>query len=137
MISVLFVCVRNAGKSPMAAGMLQQLVDRSGVGDVEVRSAGIRAGGEPNALSVRALAEVGVDIADHRPQQVTDELLQSADRVIVLGGQAGVECFPGREVERWDTVQPSRFGLDGIERMRLIRDDLARRVAVLHADLTR
>lgn len=137
MTVVLFVCVRNAGKSPMAAGLLQRLVEREGPGDIEVRSAGTRASGEANALSVQALAELGVDIADHHPQQLTDELLQGADRVIMLGDQAEVGLVAGQEVERWDTVEPSRRGIDGIERMRLVRDDIARRVAALYADLSR
>jgi len=128
---VLFVCVRNGGKSPMAAGLLAQ----AGEGSVEALSAGTAPATAVNALSAEVLAEVGVDIGDHRPRLVTEELLGSADRVITLGREVQFDPPPGVEVESWDTDEPSLRGIDGIERMRLVRDDIARRVEALVAEL--
>lgn len=129
---VLFVCVRNGGKSPMAAGLLDHLTH----GAVEALSAGTDPGTSVNGLSVAALAEVGVDISDHVPAPVTDELLLGADRVITLGREARLDPPPGVVVECWDTDEPSRRGIDGLERMRLVRDDIARRAEALATELT-
>ena len=129
--SVLFVCVKNGGKSQMAAGLL-----RKAAGDtVEVQSAGTAPGDKVNALSAQTLLEVGVDITDQHPQQLTDDMVRNVDRVIVLGTDAHVEPVDGTPVEVWDTDEPSERGIDGIERMRLVRDDIARRVEVLAREL--
>jgi arsenate-mycothiol transferase len=122
--TVLFVCVKNGGKSQMAAGLMRQAVGDA----VSVDSAGTRAGVGLNALSVQSLADVGVDISAERPQQLTDDLVRAADLVVVLGGEATVEPVDGTPVEVWETDEPSRRGIEGPERMRLVRDDIARRV---------
>lgn len=122
--SVLFVCVKNGGKSQMAAGLMRKVA-----GDgVVVDSAGTQPGSSINALSAQVLLEVGVDIADQVPKQLTDDLIREADRVVVLGRDATVRSVGGTPVEVWDTDEPSERGIDGIERMRLVRDDIARRV---------
>lgn len=124
---VLFVCVKNGGKSQMAAGLMRDLAgDR-----VEVASAGTRPGAGLNALSVSALCEVGIDISSQVPQPVTDDLVGAADLVVVLGSDARVEPVDGTEVETWETDEPSARGIDGIERMRLVREDIAARVREL------
>jgi arsenate-mycothiol transferase len=129
--SVLFVCVKNGGKSQMAAGLMRQLA-----GDkVAVESAGTRPGTSVNELSAESLAEVGVDISDQTPKPVTDDLILAADIVVTLGRDAHVEPLPGTSVENWDTDEPSERGIDGIERMRLVRDDIAARVRELAARL--
>jgi arsenate-mycothiol transferase len=129
--SVLFVCVKNGGKSQMAAGLM-----RKAAGDaVIVGSAGTRPGAVINGLSARVLLEVGVDITDQTPQQLTDDLIAVADRVIVLGREAQVQTVDGTPVEYWDTDEPSERGIDGIDRMRLVRDDISRRVHDLAGDL--
>ncbi|HYO38970.1 MAG TPA: low molecular weight phosphatase family protein [Nocardioidaceae bacterium] len=125
--SVLFVCVKNGGKSQMAAGLMRQLAGDA----ITVDSAGTRPGVAVNDLSAAALAEVGVDISDQTPKPVTDELVRSADIVVTLGRDARVDAVPGTPVENWDTDEPSERGLDGIERMRLVRDDIATRVREL------
>ena len=119
---VLFVCVKNGGKSQMAAGLM------AGTPGVQVSSAGTRAGSSLNALSVESLAEVGVDISGGSPTQLTPEMVEAADVVVTLGREAHVE---GAHVENWDTDEPSERGIEGIERMRLVRDDIAARVAGL------
>jgi arsenate-mycothiol transferase len=135
MTRVLFVCVKNAGKSPMAAGLLRRLIAQKGTSGITVDSAGTRAGTRLNALSVASLAELGVDIADQAPRQLTDEMITAADLVITLGAEAHVPALPGPTYETWHTDEPSLRGIDGLERMRLVRDDIARRVSDLHDQL--
>ena len=130
--SVLFVCVKNGGKSQMAAGLMAR---RAGDA-VVVESAGTRPGGAVNALSAESLAEVGVDISHNTPKPITEEMVRAADVVVTLGREAHVDEVPGTAFENWDTDEPSERGIDGIERMRLVRDDIARRVDDLHARLT-
>lgn len=129
--SVVFVCVKNAGKSQMAAALMRALTGDS----VIVHSAGTRPGEHVNALSAQALAEEGIDISGETPKPLDDSIIREADVVISLGREARVEPVPGPRFESWDTVEPSESGIDGIERMRLIRDDIARRVRALAADL--
>lgn len=124
---VLFVCVKNAGKSQMAAGLMEQLAGDT----VDVSSAGTRPGTALNALSVQSLTEVGVDLAGEHPKALTDEMVRAADVVVILGSQAHVDPVPGTRFERWITDEPSERGIDGIERMRLVRDDITMRVRTL------
>jgi arsenate-mycothiol transferase len=132
MASVLFVCVRNGGKSQMAAGLMRAAAG----GAVEVHSAGTDPGTSINALSARSLAEVGVDISGESPKPIDPQLLRSVDLVVTLGREATVDAPDGVRVENWDTDEPSERGIDGIERMRLIRDDIDARVRALAAQLT-
>ncbi|WP_219416923.1 arsenate-mycothiol transferase ArsC [Pseudonocardia nigra] len=129
--SVLFVCVKNGGKSQMAAGLMRRAAGDS----VTVHSAGTRPGGAINALSAESLAEVGVDVTGETPKPVDPELLRSVDLVVTLGREAQVEVPTGTELRNWDTDEPSERGIDGIERMRLVRDDIDARVQALHAEL--
>ncbi|GAA3566089.1 low molecular weight phosphatase family protein [Microlunatus spumicola] len=129
--SVLFVCVKNGGKSQMAAGLMTR---RAG-DTIEVESAGTKPGTTVNALSAESLAEVGVDISANTPKPVTDDLVRAADVVVTLGREAHVDEVPGTTFENWDTDEPSERGIDGIERMRLVRDDIARRVDELYERL--
>ncbi|WP_380164267.1 low molecular weight phosphatase family protein [Jannaschia sp. R86511] len=129
--SVLFVCVKNGGKSQMAAGLMRQ---QAGVG-LDVSSAGTRAGGALNPLSVQVLQEVGVDISQESPRQLTAELVAAADLVVVVGTEAHVDGVDSTRVVVWDVDEPSTRGIEGEERMRLVRDDIARRVDALAAEL--
>jgi arsenate-mycothiol transferase len=128
--SVLFVCVRNGGKSQMAAGLLRRAAP-----GVDVHSAGTDPGPKLNALSVQVLDEVGVDLTGEAPKPIDPDLLRSVDLVITLGRDAHVEAPDGVEVRNWDTDEPSERGIDGIERMRLVRDDIARHVGALTVEL--
>ena len=115
----------------MAAGLM-----RKTAGDVvTVDSAETKLGGAINGLSAQVLLEVGVDITDQTPKQLTDDLIASADRVIVLGRDAQVQPVDGTPVEIWDTDEPSERGIDGIDRMRLVRDDINHRVQRLAKQL--
>ena len=129
--SVLFVCVKNGGKSQMAAGLMRQAAGDT----VRIDSAGTRPGATINPLSADVLLEVGVDITDQTPRQLTDSMIRSADRVIVLGREAHVEPVDGTPVEVWDTDEPSERGIEGVERMRLVGDDITRHVHRLTAEL--
>ncbi|TFI41621.1 low molecular weight phosphatase family protein [Rhodococcus sp. 1R11] len=122
--SVPFVCVKNGGKSQMAEGLMRKVAGDS----VEVHSAGTKPGGGVNALSAEALLEVGVDLSGGRPKPIDPELLSRIDYVITLGSEAQVEPVDGPTFENWNTDEPSERGIDGIERMRLVRDDIAGRV---------
>jgi len=129
--SVLFVCVRNGGKSQMAAGLMRHVAgDR-----VEVHSAGTQPGEKINALSAETLAEVGADMSGETPKPVDPELLRRVDLVVTLGREAQLDVPDGTELRNWDTDEPSTRGIDGIERMRLIRDDIAARVDELLTEL--
>ena len=135
MTAVLFVCARNGGKSQMAAGLL-----RATAPDWAVESAGTDPGSRLNAESVASLAEVGVDISGGRPQPVTAQLLDAADVVVTLGTEARIPAglvagAPGTAFETWVTDEPSARGIEGLDRMRLVRDDIAARVADLHRRL--
>jgi arsenate-mycothiol transferase len=125
--SVLFVCVKNSGKSQMAAGLMRKLAGDS----VRVYSAGTKPGNGINALSAESLAEVGVDISDETPKPIDAQLIRDVDFVITLGREAHVEPIPGTSFENWDTDEPSERGIEGIERMRLVRDDITDRVTDL------
>ena len=132
MTRVLFVCVKNGGKSQMAAGLFRQAVaEDPDLGRWQVESAGTQAGSKLNALSVAVLAEVGVDISDQQPRQLTPELQRAVD-VVVTVGEADVNHLPGPTYETWEVEEPSLRGIDGAERMRLVRDDINRRVQDLH-----
>ena len=129
---VLFVCVRNGGKSQMAAGLM-----RKAAGDrVTVHSAGTQPGESINALSAEVLAEVGADISGQTPRPIDPELLRTVNLVVTLGRDAVVEVPPGVQLRNWDTDEPTKRNINGIERMRLIRDDINARVQALLAELT-
>ena len=129
---VLFVCVRNGGESQMAAGLM-----RNAAGDrVTVHSAGTQPGESINALSAEVLAEVGVDMSGQTPRPIDPELLRTVNLVVTLGRDAVVEVPPGVQLRNWDTDEPTNRNINGIERMRLIRDDINARVQALLAELT-
>ncbi|WP_315771474.1 low molecular weight phosphatase family protein [Rhodococcoides kroppenstedtii] len=129
--SVLFVCVKNGGKSQMAAGLM-----RAAAGDtVDVHSAGTSPGTAVNALSAEVLLEVGVDITAESPTPIDPQLLRDVDLVVTLGREARIDPDAGVRVENWDTDEPSERGIQGTDRMRLVRDDIAARVTELAARL--
>lgn len=131
--SVVFICVSNGGKSQMAAALAEKYAgDR-----LDVRSAGTNPGTKLNQESVQAIAEVGADMSHGTPKPIDPELLRSVDRAVVLGEDAQVEMPDSARgaLERWRTDEPSHRGIEGMERMRLVRDDIDARVQALIADL--
>ena len=130
--AVLFVCSKTGGNSQLAAGLMTQLA----AGDVTVYSAGTKPGKPLNPQAVESLTELGIDITGEHPKPVTDEVLESVDAVVVLGTEAKLEPREGVRFEVWETEEPSERGIEGMERMRLVRDDIKARVQKLHVELT-
>ncbi|MDF2969035.1 MAG: arsC [Nocardioidaceae bacterium] len=122
--SVLFVCVSNSGKSQMAAALMRQEVGNA----VEVHSAGTRPKDQLNPLSVQSLQEVGASTAGEYPKAVDPALLPRMDVVVTLGADAQIRRVDGPSFETWIIDEPSERGIDGMERMRLVRDDISQRV---------
>ena len=129
--SVVFVCQKNGGKSQMAAALMRDLAG----GAVTVVSAGTKPGSALNAQSVQSLREQGLDVGDEHPRALTADMIASADVVVILGAEARVDEVPGVRFETWITDEPSERGIEGMERMRLVRDDIRSRVADLHGRL--
>lgn len=127
---VLFVCVHNAGRSQMAAALL----DRYAQGRVLVRSAGSAPADAINPTVVAAMAELGIDIGEELPKAVTDEAVRAADAVITMGCGDACPIYPGKRYEDWEVDDPAEADLAGVRR---IRDEIAERVRRLVDDLSR
>ena len=125
---VLFVCVHNAGRSQMAAGLLDHLAG----GRVRVRSAGSAPGDSVNAAVVEAMAEIGIDVAKEIPKLLTDGAVRAADVVITMGCGDACPLYPGKRYLDWTLEDPAGQGLDAV---RPIRDEIERRVRGLLDEL--
>lgn len=126
--TVLFVCVHNAGRSQMAAGYLRALAGDS----VEVLSAGSAPGDAVNPVAVEAMAEEGIDISAAIPTMLTTDSVREADVVITMGCGDSCPVFPGKRYEDWLLDDPAG---QGIEAVRMIRDDIRGRVITLLGQL--
>ncbi|OFE10887.1 phosphatase [Rhodococcus sp. 1139] len=126
---VLFVCVHNAGRSQMAAALL----DHHARGRVHVRSAGSAPVHEINPAVTAAMAEIGIDLADEFPKPLTDDVVAAADCVVSMGCGDACVVYPGKRYLDWALDDP-----DGqpLEVVRAIRDDLDARVIALLTELT-
>jgi arsenate reductase len=125
---VLFVCVHNAGRSQMAAGLVKL---RSG-GRVHVRSAGSDPTDQINPAVVEAMTELGVDMSEEFPKPLTDEVVRAADVVITMGCGDACPIYPGKKYEDWELQDPA--GQD-LETVRRIRDEIDARVRQLIVEL--
>jgi arsenate reductase (thioredoxin) len=125
---VLFVCVHNAGRSQMAAG----LVKLRSRGRIHVRSAGSTPAEEVNPAAVEALEELGVDMGEEFPKPLTDEVVRAADVVITMGCGDACPIYPGKRYEDWELDDPEGKDLESVRR---IRDEIDRRVQDLIAEL--
>jgi arsenate reductase (thioredoxin) len=125
---VLFVCVHNAGRSQMAAGLL----DHYAQGRVHVRSAGSTPATEINPAVVEAMAEVGIDISKEFPKPLTDQVVREADAVVTMGCGDACPIYPGKRYLDWDLTDPAG---KPIEEIRPIRDQIDRRVRALLEEL--
>jgi arsenate reductase len=125
---VLFVCVHNAGRSQIAAALL----DHHAKGKVHVRSAGSAPANQINPAVVAAMAEWDVDLSREFPKPLTDEVVQAADAVITMGCGDACPIYPGKRYLDWDIDDPAG---KQVEQVRAIRDDIDRRVQVLLAEL--
>ena len=125
---VLFVCVHNAGRSQMAAGLLNHRAE----GKVRVRSAGSDPAETINPAVVEAMAELGIDLSEEVPKPITDEAVRAADAVITMGCGDACPVYPGKRYLDWDLPDPAGQNL---ETVRAIRDELDTRVQALLAEL--
>jgi len=125
---VLFVCVHNAGRSQMAAG----LVKLRSAGRIHVRSAGSAPGDQINPAVIEAMSELGVDMSQEFPKPLTDEFVQAADVVITMGCGDACPIYPGKKYADWHVDDPAG---QTVETVRVIRDELDRRVRELIAEL--
>jgi arsenate reductase len=126
---VLFVCVRNAGRSQMAAALLDARAD----GRVLVRSAGSDPGERINPTVVEALREVGIDVSREFPKPLSDDAVRAADIVVTMGCGDACPVYPGKRYEDWTIEDPEGRSLDEVRR---IRDEIDARVQSLLAELT-
>jgi arsenate reductase len=125
---VLFVCVHNAGRSQMAAGLLRDLAGDA----VRVETAGSAPAGEINPVAVQAMAERGIDLSEEFPKPLRDGAVREADVVITMGCGDACPIYPGKRYEDWELEDPA--GKD-IATVRRIRDEIEGRVRTLLADL--
>ena len=127
---VLFVCVHNAGRSQMAAGLL----DLRAKGSVHVRSAGSAPADSINPAVVEAMAEIGIDLAREFPKPLTDDVVRASDVVVTMGCGDACAIHPGKRYVDWELADPAGKSLDDI---RAIRDEIDGRVQALLAELVR
>lgn len=125
---VMFVCVHNAGRSQMAAALL----DHYAAGKVVVRSAGSAPADTINPAVVEVMAELGIDLSKQFPKPLTTEAVQASDVVITMGCGDACPFFPGKRYLDWAVDDPA--GQDTAT-VRRIRDDIDARVQTLIADL--
>src|SRR3984957_7435076 len=126
--AVLFLCVHNAGRSQMAAALL----NRRAADRVAVYSAGSEPGETLNPAVVAAMAELGIDISAEQPKKLTDDMARDADVVVTMGAGEACPVYPGKRYVDWGLPDPAGKAL---EEVRPIRDDIAGRVEVLVNEL--
>ena len=118
---MLFVCVHNAGRSQMAAGLLEQkAADR-----VRISSAGNEPADRLNPAVVEAMSEIGIDISAERPKRLENDMVRESDVVITMGCGDACPVYPGKRYEDWDLEDPDGKDLDTV---RGIRDEISRRI---------
>lgn len=125
---VLLVCVQNAGRSQMAAALL----DHHAAGRVHVRSAGSAPAAAIHPYAVEVMQEIGIDLGSAFPKPLTDDVVQAADVVITMGCGDACPLYPGKRYEDWDLQDPA----DGsLEQARHIRNEIDRRVRQLLTEI--
>jgi arsenate reductase (thioredoxin) len=125
---VLFVCTHNAGRSQIAAALL----DHEAAGRVRVTSAGSQPASELNQAVVQAMTEIGLDISREYPKPLSNDKVRAADVVITMGCGDACPVYTGKRYLDWDLPDPA--GLD-VDIVRPIRDEIHRRVRQLLAEL--
>ena len=128
MPEILFVCVHNAGRSQMAAGLATLRSD----GKVHVRTGGSDPAERLNPAVVEAMAELGVDLSQEYPKPLTDEVVRAADVVITMGCGDACPIYPGKRYEDWELEDPAGKDLATVRR---IRDDIDARIWRLVGEL--
>jgi arsenate reductase len=127
-VTVLFVCVHNAGRSQMAAAYLRAMS-----GDqVTVLSAGSAPSSQVNPAAVAVMLEEGIDIAASTPTLLSDTAVQEADYVITMGCGDACPFYPGKDYRDWQVEDPAGQSLEVVRR---IRDEIKGRVSQLIAEI--
>ncbi len=119
---VLFVCVHNAGRSQMAAALL----DHHAAGRVQVRSAGSTPSGEINPGVIAVMDEVGIDLSSEFPKPLSTEAVEAADVVVTMGCGDACPIFPGKRYIDWELPDPSGMPIENIRPIRDRLDELVR-----------
>ncbi len=130
MASVLFVCLHNAGRSQMSQALFERATD----GRHHALSAGTTPAQHVHPEVVEAMRELGIDLADRRPQLLTRELAEQADVIVTMGCGDACPYIPGKRNVDWDLPDPKGRPL---EEVRATRDEISGRVAALIAELGR
>jgi arsenate reductase (thioredoxin) len=125
---VLFVCVHNAGRSQMAAALL----DHHAKGRVEVRSAGSTPADQINPAVIAVMDEIGIDLSKEFPKPISDEAVEASDVIVTMGCGDACPVFPGKRYLDWELPDPAG---KGVEEVRAIRDQIDDRVKALLAEL--
>jgi arsenate reductase len=125
---VLFVCVHNAGRSQMAAALLE----RHAGGRVRVRSAGSEPAEQLHPAVIEVMREVGIDLRSERPKLLQDDAVRTSDVVITMGCGDACPVFPGIRYEDWELEDPAGKPIEGV---RAIRDEIEERVRRLLDEL--
>ena len=125
---VLFVCVHNAGRSQMAAALL----DHHARGRVVVRSAGSTPADEVNPAVVEVMSELGIDLSKAFPKPLTVDAVEASDVVVTMGCGDACPVFPGKRYLDWELDDPAGMTADQV---RPIRDEIDRRVNALLTEL--
>jgi arsenate reductase (thioredoxin) len=126
---VLFVCVHNAGRSQMAAALLEHHAQ----GRIRVRSAGSEPAERVNPAVATVMSEIGLDVSREVPRKLLTEDVAASDVVVTMGCGDACPIFPGKRYEDWALTDPAGKEPDEV---RTIRDDIDQRVQQLLADLT-
>jgi len=129
MTTILYVCVHNSGRSQMAEALTSHLAAVWGL-PVRAESAGTIAGERINPAAAQAMAEIGIPLDRHKPKQLTQEMVDRADRIITMGCGADADACPARFLvtEDWGLDDPAG---QPIEQVRRIRDEIRLRVEQL------
>jgi arsenate reductase len=125
---VLFVCVHNAGRSQIAAALLDHYAD----GRVGVRSAGSAPADEISPAVIEVMSELGLDVSKEFPKPITDDAVRAADVVITMGCGDACPLYPGKRYLDWPLDDPAGKGVDAV---RPIRDEIDHRVRQLLGQL--
>jgi arsenate reductase (thioredoxin) len=121
---VLFVCVHNAGRSQMAAGLLKLRSE----GRIHVRTAGSAPAEEINPIAIEVMEELGVDMDEEFPKPLTDEVVNAADVVITMGCGDACPIYPGKKYEDWELDDPAGQDIETVRRIRDVIDLKVRRL---------
>jgi arsenate reductase (thioredoxin) len=121
---VLFVCTHNAGRSQMAAALL----DHHARGRVRVRSAGSQPADQLNPAVVAAMDELGLDLSREFPKPLTDEAVRAADVVVTMGCGDACPVHPGKRYEDWELDDPAGQPIETVRRLRQEIDTRVRRL---------